>query len=84
MGERDNHINQGTSLSPEDDLLTHGHGERGRVVDGEVQPEEDGGDDGHGGSPWPPFFLGDGAAMEEPLPSLTAAWEEEFSWCPLT
>jgi len=36
MGERDNHIDQGTSLSPEGELLTHRHGERERVVDGEV------------------------------------------------
>ena len=32
----------------------------------------------------PSFFLGDGATKEEHLPSLKAAWEEEFSWCPLT
>ena len=52
MGERDNHIDQGTSLSPEGELLTHGHGERERVVDGEVQPgggEGDGGGGGHNG-----------------------------------
>ena len=37
MGERDNHIDQGTSLSPQDELLTHIHGEKERVVDREVQ-----------------------------------------------
>ena len=46
MGERDNHIDQGTSLSLEGELLTHIHGEQKRVVDGEVQP---GGDEGDGG-----------------------------------
>ena len=46
MGERDNHIDQGISLSPEDELLTHRHGVKERVVDGEVQP---GGDEGGGG-----------------------------------
>ena len=59
MGERDNHIDQVTSLSPEEELLTHGHREQKRVVDGEVQPGGDEGDgdggghdhgDGHG--PW--------------------------------
>ena len=59
MGERDNHINEGTSLILEDELLTHGHGEKERVVDGEVQPGGDEGDGGggndHGGGnhgPW--------------------------------
>ena len=74
--ERDNHIDQGTSLSPEGELLTHGHGERERVVDGEVQPggdEGDGGGDGHGQGRGhgpggqrtlaPFFFLGDGVAL---------------------
>ena len=93
MGERDNHIDQGTSLSPEGELLTHGHGERERVVDGEVQPgggEGDGGGHGHGHGPWgqrplaPFFFLGDGVAVEIDLPLKTAALGEEFSWCPLT
>ena len=80
MGERDDTYLLAQNLSPEGELLTHGHGERGRVVDGEVQPGEDGDHDGHwGGSPWPSFFLGDGAAMEGPLPSLMASWEEEFS-----
>ena len=97
MGERDNHIDQCKSLSPEDELLTHGHGERDRVVDGEVQPRGDEGDggiggDGHGGghSPWgqwplaPFFFLGDGADVEIDLPLKTAAKGEGISWCPLT
>ena len=49
MGERINHIDQVTSLSPEGELLTHGHGERERFVDGEVQPGGDEGDGGGGG-----------------------------------
>ena len=70
MGERENHIATSRNLSPEGELLTHGHGERDRVVDGEVQPGGDEGDDGDGGhDPWeqrplaPFFFLGDGAAV---------------------
>ena len=71
MGERDNHIDQGTSLSPEGNY-SHMDMVRGRVVDGEVQPGEDEGDDdvhggggahghGHGHGPWGqrpwPFLL---------------------------
>ena len=56
MGERDNHIDQGTGLSPEEELLTHRHGEKERVVDGEVQPRGDDGSGGHygdgGHDPW--------------------------------
>ena len=73
MGERIDHIDQGTSLSLEGELLTHRHGEQKRVVDGEMQPEGDEGDGGgHGGGghdPWgqrplaPFFFLGDGAGF---------------------
>ena len=37
-----------------------------------------------GSGPWPPFFLGDGAGMEEGLHLTAAALEEENSWCPLT
>ena len=70
MGERINHIDQGTSLSPEGELLTHRHGEKEIVVEGEVQlggDERDGAGDGHG--PWgqrplaPFFFLGDGSGL---------------------
>ena len=58
MGERDNHIDQGTSLSPEDELLTHRYGEKVRVVDGEVRPGGDEGDGGGGGhGPWPPSSM---------------------------
>src|SRR4051812_3627473 len=32
MGERDNHIDQGTSLRSEGELLTHEHGEREREL----------------------------------------------------
>ena len=88
MGERDNHIDQGTSLSLEGKLLTHRHGEKERVVDGEMQP---GGDEGDGGDhdPWgqrplaPFFFLGDGTVVEIDLPLKMAALGEEFSSCPL-
>ena len=65
MGERDNHIDQGTSLSPEGELLTHRHGEKERVVDGEVQPggdEEDGGGGGHG--PWGQRPLAPSSSLE--------------------
>ena len=34
--------------------------------------------------PWPPFFLGDGAGMEEGLHLRAAALEEENSWCLMT
>ena len=37
MGERHNHIDQSTSLSPEVELLTHGHGKKEKFVDGELQ-----------------------------------------------
>ena len=80
MGERDNHIAIGTSLSPREELLTHGHGENERVVDEEVQPGGDEGGGGHGGhDPWgqrplaPFFFLGDGAGVEMDLPLKTTA-----------
>ena len=33
-----------------------------------------------GSGPWPPFFLGDGAGMEEGLHLTAAALEEENSW----
>ena len=33
-----------------------------------------------GGGPWPLFFLGDGASMEELLPLLGGFQEEENSW----
>ena len=90
MGEREDHIATSRNLSPEEELLTHGHGERERVVDGEVQPGGDEGDGGGGHGPWgqrplaPFFFLGDGAAVEIDLPLNTAAKGEEISWCPLT
>ena len=73
MGERDSHIDQVTSLSPEGELLTHGHGERERererVVDGEVQPGGDEGDndgDNHGGDhdPWGKRPLAPSSSLE--------------------
>ena len=61
---------------------------RGRVIDGEVQPGGDEGDDDGGGhDPWgqrplaPFFFLGDGSSMEIDLPLMPAAKGEEISWC---
>jgi len=75
MGERDDHIDQSTSLSPEGNY-SHIDMVREIFVDGEVQPggdEGDGGGDGHGHGgghgPWgqrplaPFFFLGDGAGL---------------------
>ena len=37
-----------------------------------------------GGGPWPPFFLGDGAGMDEGLHLTAAALEKENSWWSLT
>ena len=37
-----------------------------------------------GSVPWPPFFLGSGAGMEEGLHLTAAALEEENSWCLMT
>ena len=54
--ERDiKHIATGANPQPQGGLLTHYHGEKERVVDGEVQPQRDGGDGGHGGGDgrWP-------------------------------
>ena len=45
--ERDRHIATSTSPQPRGGLLTHYHGDKERVVDGEVQPRRDGGG-GHG------------------------------------
>ena len=82
MGERDNHIATRRRPQPRGRLLTHGHGEQ--EVDGEVQPGEETAATAAatalgGGSPWPPFFLGDGAGMEVVLYPKAAAWEEEIS-----
>ena len=58
MGERIDHIATGKNLSPEEELLPHGHGEEevDDGVDGEVQPCEEetagGSHGGGGGGPW--------------------------------
>ena len=63
------HIATGMKPQPKEELLTHGHGERGRVVDGEVKPWEDGGDGDHG------HGSGSGPWERRPLaPLLTWKW----------
>ena len=87
MGERNNHIDQGTSLSPEGELLTHRHGEKERVVDGEVQlggDEGDGADGGHGHGPWGQRPLAPSSSLEMVLlqrlisPSRRLPWGRNF------
>ena len=72
MGERDNHIVIGTSLSTKDELLTHGHGEKERVVDEEVQPEGDEGGCGH--DPWGKRPLAPSSSLE-----MVLVWRWVFS-----
>ena len=68
MGERINHIATVEDLSPEEELLTHGHGEKERVVDEEVQPGGDEGSGGHGGGgghgPWGQRPLAPSSSLE--------------------
>ena len=99
MGERINHIDQGTSLSPERNYSHIDMVRKRELLMERCSPEEVKETEAAAATTaatatatataaatalGPFFFLRDGAAVEIDLPLKTAALGEEFSWCPLT
>ena len=90
MGMIDNHIDQGTSLSPEDELLTHRHGVKRELLMERCSPEEMketvavAATTLGGSGPWPPYSTLDMVLVCNGSPPQGGCLGEEFSWCPLT